>query len=193
MMMTYRNRHSGFGLIEVLVALVITLVAVLGAVGLSVKTTQQEVESYQRVQALALLQEMVERMNTNRQAALCYSSGTVGLTVGAGTTHVFACSIATAPLSTTAQQARMVADLAEWDSHLKGALEQTGTTQVNVGAVIGALGCIVLIDATNHVYRLTVAWQGLGPTTSVPQNLCGKGQYGADDKLRRTVNAVIHL
>jgi type IV pilus assembly protein PilV len=192
--MAYRNRHSGFGLIEVLVALVITLVSVLGAVALSVKTTQQEAESYQRVQALALLAEMVDRMSANRQAALCYSNGANGLTLGAtGTTNAHVCTTTIASSSTVQQQARAVGDLTEWDNHLQGALEKTGssTVQANVGAVIGARGCVVLIDPTNNIYRVTVAWQGLGPTTA-PNGPCGQGQYGAEN-LRRTVNAIIHL
>ena len=188
-MTIHRNRHSGFGLIEVLVALVISLVAVLGAVGLSVKSTQQEMESYQRVQALALLQDMVDRMSANRNAALCYSSGAVGLTLGTGQTNALICTTATASSSTTEQQTLAVNDLTEWDNHLNGTLEKSGAN--NVGAVIGARGCIALIDPANNIYRITVAWQGLGPT-SAPNSTCGQGQYG-DDKLRRTVNAVIRL
>ena len=49
-------------MLELLVALVISLVTLMGAAGLVVRTVQQEVESYQRLQALTLAQDMVDRI-----------------------------------------------------------------------------------------------------------------------------------
>jgi len=62
-----RRASAGFTLIEILVALVILLVGLLGLVGLQAKGQQAEMESYQRTQALVLLQDLADRMNaTNR-------------------------------------------------------------------------------------------------------------------------------
>jgi type IV pilus assembly protein PilV len=183
--MPERIHAQGFTLIEVLVALVIVLVGVLGAAGLTVKTVQQEAESYQRVQALALLQEMVDRISANRQVAACYANGGSGWVLGSGASATLLCSS-----GTSAQQAQAIADLTQWDSHLKGTAEQGGS--INVGAVIGARGCISLISATDQTYRITVAWQGLAPTVA-PVSSCGQGSYGSNDALRRTVNAVIRI
>lgn len=173
----------GFTLIEVLVALVIVLVGVLGVVGLSVKTVQQEAESYQRVQALTLLQGMVDRMNANRQVAVCYAGNT---TWGTDASATPACGTGTAT-----QRAQAITDLAQWDRSLKGAAERT-TAGNNAGAVIGARGCITLLNATDRTYRITVAWQGMGPTVA-PKVACGQNQYGSDDAVRRAVNAVIRI
>jgi len=178
---------SGFTLIEVMIAMVISLVSLVGIAGLSIKTVQQESESYQRVQALTLVQDMVDRLNVNRRVASCYANGAAGLTVGTGETYSLSCNIGTA-----AQNAQVAADLREWDSNLKGAGAQDRSDNRNVGAAIGARGCITEVDATNKIYRITVAWQGLAPTVA-PKNACGWGRYGADDSLRRTVNAVVRI
>ncbi len=53
-------------MIEVLVTLVVLALGLLGVVGLQARGQQAELESYQRGQALVLLQDMVDRMNTNR-------------------------------------------------------------------------------------------------------------------------------
>lgn len=177
---------SGFGMIEVLVALVILLVSVLGIAGLATRSTQQETESYQRVQALVLLQDMVDRLNANRQVASCYSNGTAGVTLGTGASS----TIAPCGAGTVVQNTQVVSDLADWSSQLQGASAKTSTNS-NIGAMIGARGCIVQVDATQNIYRITVAWQGLGKTVA-PSSPCGLNSYG-DDALRRTVNAIVRI
>jgi type IV pilus assembly protein PilV len=185
-MMCSRRVIKGFGMIEVLVALVILLVSVLGLAGLAVRTTQQETESYQRVQALILLQDMVDRLNANRKVISCYSNDANGITVGTG----FASTIPACTGGTLTQNTQAVTDLTEWSTSLQGAAQKTSTNN-NSGAVIGARGCIVQVDATEKIYRVTVAWQGLGKTVA-PNSTCGQNSYG-DEALRRTVNAIVHI
>lgn len=180
--MSRQSSNAGFTLIEILVALLIFMVSSLGIAGLVTRTVQQESESYQRVQALILLQDMQEKLGANRQAADCYVSSA---TLGTG----FDASSITCTAGSTAQQATAVSDLQRWDSTLKGAAEKDGTT--NVGVLIGARGCIRLVDADERTYRITVAWQGLGDTVA-PGNDCGQGSYGAET-LRRTVSALLRL
>ena len=68
------RRQSGFSMIEVLVTLIILLVGLLGLAGLMMQSQRSEMESYQRVQALILLQQMAGRINANRLAgAPCYA------------------------------------------------------------------------------------------------------------------------
>ncbi|MGE5027346.1 MAG: prepilin-type N-terminal cleavage/methylation domain-containing protein, partial [Betaproteobacteria bacterium] len=52
---SYRN--AGFSMIEILVTLVILLIGLLGLAGLITRSQQAEMESYQRAQALILLQD----------------------------------------------------------------------------------------------------------------------------------------
>src|SRR3954466_175350 len=78
------TRHAGFTLIEVLVALVVLLLGLLGVVGLQAKAHHAELESYQRAQALVLLEDISDRLNTNRKDA--YAKRYAGATAGGGST-----------------------------------------------------------------------------------------------------------
>ena len=147
---------------------------------------QQEVESYQRIQALNLLQDMVDRVNANRLVANCYSYDDTGATFGTGASAITACTAGTAE-----QNARVADDLQEWHNALLGASEQVGTD--TVGAMVGARGCVQQINAGERTYRITVAWQGLSETVAAPSdNVCGKDQYG-NEKLRRIVSAIVRI
>ena len=180
-------KNNGFTLIEVLVALVVLLVGMMGAAGLMVRTVQQEVEAYQRLQALNLLQDITDRINGNRNVVSCYSNGSTGMTLGYGVDSITACSLGTAE-----ENSRTNADLADWNANLQGAAEQNSDTE-NVGAMIGARGCIVQMSAVDQIYRVTVAWQGLSETVAPTEdNSCGKDDYGSE-KLRRTVSAVVRI
>lgn len=86
--------QAGISMIEVLVTLIILLVGLLGLAGLMVQGQRSEMESYQRVQAMILLQDMAERINANRMASMapypagnCYNisdaNGTLFLGIGA--------------------------------------------------------------------------------------------------------------
>lgn len=184
-----KTKIQGFTLIEVLVALVVLLVGMMGAAGLMVRTVQQEVEAYQRLQALNLLQDMSDRINANRNVVGCYSNGSNGRTLGYGITSISACGAGTAE-----ERARADADLNDWNESLKGVAEQdTEDSNANVGAMIGARGCVVQVNAVDQIYRVTVAWQGLSETVApAADNACGKDDYGSE-KLRRTVSAIVRI
>ncbi|AOY98756.1 type IV pilus modification protein PilV [Cupriavidus sp. USMAHM13] len=174
----------GFALIEILVSVVILLVALLGAAGLLARSNQMEMETYQRVQALTLLQDMAARLNANRQVAPCYAAGSPMTVLGSGSTSVPACALGNA-----AQQALTTADLTAWNTALLGSAETSGGK--SLGAMIGALGCIESVDPVNQVYRISVAWQGLAKTVA-PALPCGSGSFG-DDTTRRVVSIQVRI
>ena len=109
-------------------------VALLGTVTMMAKSSRSEMDSYQRVQALTLVQDMVSRINANRQVADCYSNGTTGLVAGNVSAALPTCASGTALQSATANS-----DLAAWQNSLLGAAETSGGSKV--GAMIG--GAIV--------------------------------------------------
>lgn len=183
-----KQRQSGFTMLEILIAIVIVLLGVLGLAGLIVRSNQAELESYQRVQALLLAQDMADRINVNRKVVSCYSNGATGVqlgTAGAGHTGIPACGVGTDPQ----QQQRAVADMNAWDSQLTGSAEvQSGS---NIGAMIGARGCITQINAATQTYIVAVAWQGL-VATAVPGNTCAQNLYDNDAK-RRVVTLTFRI
>lgn len=192
--------QSGFSMIEVLVTLIILLVSLLGLAGVMVQGQRSEMESYQRVQALILLQDMAGRINANRAVGSCYAytnatNGTPYL--GTGSTLAPAC----AP-GTPAQNAQSVQDMTAWDTALKGAAEISGGS--NVGAMVGARGCVsydattVLNDSTGAaivgtgIYTVSVAWQGLGNTFAPVGLKCGQNLYG-NEASRRIVSLTFRI
>ncbi|SCK60267.1 type IV pilus assembly protein PilV [Variovorax sp. HW608] len=200
--MRRRRAAGGFAMIEVLVTLVILVFGLLGLAGISARINAAEMESYQRVQALLLLQDMADRLNANRKVADCYSNATTGVQVGVGYTGTPACTNPTGNAQGNAQQnAQAVSDLSLWDAALKGSAEVNGT---KIGAMIGAVGCVIRLDPTasglaaaDVVYLVTVSWQGLTPTAAPVTAAgrpgpCGKGLYG-NEALHRIVTTTIQI
>jgi type IV pilus assembly protein PilV len=158
-------------------------------------------ESYQRVQAMILLQDMVGRINANRNVASCYTytNAATGLPyLGVGATA------ATPPCASgsASQKAQAIADLASWNALLQGSAETAGGN--NAGAMAGARGCISynaaseLTSATGAaiagtgIYTISTAWQGLGATFANTTELCGKDLYG-DERQRRVATLTFRI
>lgn len=158
-------------MMEVMVTIAIVMLGLLGMAGLQTRATLTEMESYQRAQALVVLQEMADRLSANKMNHTDYVASDLG-TPG---------SLKDCSAGTVAQK-----DLCEWHNTLVGAAE-TSADAKSVGAMVGARGCITSPAANIHV--ITVAWQGLVPTAA-PSDKCGADAYG-DDRQRRTVSMVI--
>jgi len=186
---TTPHQNAGFGMIEVLVTLIILLAGLLGLAGLLTLGQQAEMESYQRAQALVLLEDMADRINANRKVALCYGNTTPNPATGTSylgstATSVPACTLGTAEQNTTA-----IDDLSAWSNALKGAAEKQGGA--NVGVMIGARGCIS--QTAPDTYLISVAWQGLNPTFAPVAGLgCAKDQYGLETE-RRVVSSTLRI
>lgn len=179
---------SGFSMIEVLVTLVILLLGLLGLVGMMLMSQRAEMESYQRSQALLLLQDMVSRINVNRKVAPCYAFTTdpVGGSpfLGTGSSP----TLPTCSLGSVQQYTLANSDFTAWDDLLKGSSEKAGGA--GLGAMIGARGC-VSFDGSS--YLVSVAWMGGSKTAAPPAGLgCGSGLYG-DEAQRRVVSANVQI
>lgn len=176
-------------MLEVLVTIVILAFGMLGLAGLQSKIFTSEMESYQRAQAVVLMNDMVERINANRNAAASYVLTPATATLGTGDTQ---------PTDCTTVAAGIARDQCEWSNALKGAAETSGATKV--GGMIGALGCVSQVQAQNAaagvctpgIYMVSVAWQGLNATRT-PSATCGQGSFGGDDRFRRVVSARVSI
>jgi type IV pilus assembly protein PilV len=192
------HREAGVSLIEVLVALVIAVVGLLGLVGIQARAQIAEFESYQRSQALVLLNEMVDRMSFNRVTdSLGYVTGwkcyivTTDTTTGSpafGTGYDVTQLTCRDGAITGAAKTQADADIVAWNNLLLGAGETmtVSGTPTNVGGLLGARGCITR-DGSTGTLKVSVAWQGMAGTVA-PADTCGKGSYGTDDALRRVVS-----
>ena len=167
-----RRAQRGVTLVEVLVALVISVVGILGMIALQLRAYAADEESYQRASAEILLQDMVSRINGNRALAASYVQTDIG--VGALQDCTSAATLASR-------------DLCEWGNLLRGAAEQSAGNRV--GAMVSARGCVSSVDA--RTYIVSVVWAGVTPT-GAPATACGLNGYG-DERLRRAVTAIVRI
>jgi len=170
------RRQDGATIIEILVAIIIVVVGLLGLAGLHSRVTLAEVEAFQRSQAVVLLQDMASRINANRRNAESYATGLTPL--------------GTSAIDCTGKTGYDL-DKCEWNNELLGAAEVSGTS--NVGAMLGARGCVEEIQtAMPRQFRVSVVWQGTVPTVAPGATTCGQGAY-TDDKTRRVVSTVVQI
>lgn len=176
--------QRGSSMIEVLVTIVIIAFGLLGLAGLQSRMQVSEMESYQRAQALELLNDMANRISTNRSAAATYVTTSA---VGAGMT---------CPSASPSDTLRQTDDR-EWCNALQGASEVASGSKL--GAVVGGRGCVDGLG--NGEYMITIAWQGLMPLSAPPASVtCGQNLYNAatgsacvNDLCRRTVTTVVRV
>lgn len=169
---------AGLTLVEVLVTVVVLAFGLLGIAALQAKMQVGSIESYQRAQAVVLLDDMRARLLGNPAHAPDY--------------------VTTAPLGTgdspptdcTSLAIGAARDRCEWSQELQGSAEKTSAGSAS-GAMVGARGCVEQLQAPNPaagvcqpgIYRISVAWQGLHPTLA-PSLSCGANRYGADANRR---------
>lgn len=177
------NSQRGTSLVEVLVTMVILAIGLLALAGLQARLHVLQIESYQRAQALIILQDMAGRITNNRYAAAGYVTAAP---LGTGA----ACPVAVAT--------RQEADVAEWCNQIRGASETDSGGGV-VGAMVGGRGCVEALGGDE--YLVTVAWQGLIPISAPPDTVtCGENEYDGgvgsqciNDLCRRVVTTVIRI
>jgi type IV pilus assembly protein PilV len=180
-MKTSVNHERGATMIEVLVTLVIVTFGLLGMAGLQARLQASEMESYQRSQALMLLNDMANRIAVNRNNAEDYvTASAVGFDM-----------ICPDDDDTIAQR-----DAAEWCNALQGAAEKSSADD-NIGAMIGGRGCVEQVGSD---YMVTVVWQGLGPISAPPASVgCGANAFDqagtpcVNDLCRRYVTTLVRI
>jgi type IV pilus assembly protein PilV len=177
--------QRGTSLIEVLVTIIILAFGLLGLVGVQSRLQLSEMESYQRAQGLLLLEDMANRIASNREAAVSYITTAP---VGTG----LACNTAYAGNTTVKRDQR------EWCDALQGAGETQGGTN-RVGAFIGGRGCVESLGSGESL--ITVAWQGMGPISAPPASVtCGQNNYNGgtgsvcvNDLCRRVLTTIVRI
>lgn len=178
------HQQNGTSMIEVLVTIVILVIGLLGLAGLQSRLQVSEMESYQRAQALILLNDMSSRLATNRNNAASYVT-TAASPLGVDMT---------CPTSTATRQQ---IDSGEWCNALQGAAETSGGS--NLGVMVGGRGCVE--DIGSGQYLVTVAWQGLTPISAPPASVaCGQNLYNGttgssciNDLCRRVVTTIVRI
>jgi len=154
------KKQQGMTFIEVLIALVIMVTGILGAVAMQATAKKGSFDAMQRSLASALAQDILERMRSNdadpANAVLNTYVGTYGA-ADPGVAPAPACNTPGA----LCNSAQMVAtDLFLWTQQLRGANVTAGGQNAggqNAGGLLNAVGCIT---ENNNAITVTVSWQG---------------------------------
>lgn len=149
--MNAHRLHSGFSIVEVLVALVVLAVGMLGMAGLYVTTLRSSGSAISRVQAVNLGADMADRIRANRFARTAYRTTQAGATQGCVAT--FNCT----------QEQMASNDKFVWQQQisalLPGAAPLGTITYTPAAAATPEAGATPATAATPDSYTITVAWQ----------------------------------
>ncbi len=165
--MTTPERWRGVSLIEVMVAVFVLSVGVLGVTGLQMTAKRANYEAVQRTTAAALSQDIIERMRANPGDLDTYTNLGAGRTLTGGTMAATAC----AADCTHAQLAQY--DLYEWERAIDGVTAQSGGN--NIGGLSLPTACITGPNGGSGFYTVAIAWRGLTKLSNPGINACGQG------------------
>ncbi len=182
------TKQQGFSLLEILISLVILGFGILGLANLQSKLLLSDIETYQRSQAILVLNDMASRIKNNTSDFETILKNTPSVAVGTGDAE---------PADCTAKSGA-ARDICEWSNILKGASENLDSD--SVGGMKDARGCLTQITApdttkgicTPAIYQIDVVWQGMLSTTT-SSSTCGQDQYGANDSFRKVISSQITL
>ena len=187
-----RARQSGFTLIEALVAAVILAIGVLGVVSLLTMSKVSQHEGMDRVRAVALADDMIERIVRNPGAMDTYDDIGLDAPVGGNTIDEVPdpdCRIAVC--DNPEELANF--DLWAWEQLLDGratTFDDGGTTTPAV-ALRNVQGCIVFTADTDWENRgivdVIIQWQGLKETADAVDGGAVCGDADDEDLNRRQV------
>jgi type IV pilus assembly protein PilV len=167
-----RRDTRGFTLLELLIALVVLAFGMLALARGMGKASQSQLEAFQRTQAMALAQEMSDRINDNLKQAALYVGDYVPQS---------------APEDCSGAPSLVARDACEFRNRLLGV--DTLDAGQSIGAPMAARGCVV--SPAPNVYVITVAWQGVIPSAA-PDSACGQGAFDREEN-RRAYSTVVQV
>jgi len=144
----------GFGLIEVLVALVVLSIGLLGTAKLQVLAIRYNTQSFMRSQAAALAYDMADRMRANPTAVAAgsYDSADAANYQPPADNGCSETASSAAQACTAAQLAAH--DAWEWGNEISNALPAGAGTVCTDSDPDDAVAC----DGIGNVYSITVSW-----------------------------------
>lgn len=144
-------KQQGLTFLEVLIAVVILVTGILGAVAMQASAKQASFDAMQRSLASSLAQDIIERMRGNNANNIALYQ--VGSPFGAGdVVAAVDCSV----LANNCNSNQIAFhDLFEWEQALIGSGTKNG--DLNVGGLIDGVGCI---NVNGNRVVVAISWQG---------------------------------
>lgn len=178
-------------LIEALAAFVILSIGLLGIVSLQALSKSAQHQAIQRSRAVAIGNDMLERVRTNPAGLPTYD---IGLTpIGKGTIETEPSPNCATATCTPAQLAAH--DLWNWEQSLDGAAVTVveGGVMTNTAGLINPQGCTQFIADTGKtrtgIFNVIIQWRGLSETSDAVAEgeiVCG-GAAAEADRFRRQI------
>lgn len=155
--------NKGFTLIEVLIAMLVLAVGLLGLAALQVTGLRNNLSAYHRSQATILAYDMADRMRANvaDTSALADQSASVYNTMAATAANVQNTCKLVAGACTAAQMAQN--DLFEWNRAIAGGVAAgnglpaiPATLPAGVGTIVGVLTGVA--PSQSMIYTISISW-----------------------------------
>lgn len=171
--------QKGIGLIEVLIALLVLAVGILGLVGMQLNAKRAGFEATQRSVATSLARDILERMRSNPTQLDVYAAAATNLDVDAYT--------GTAGTDCTATAGCTPAELAAWDMWDWIKMIQGDRTRLSGNPVGGLLNPVLCLYNDSGQVTVVIAWRGANEIDQTalddPSGLglgeCGDGKFDA--------------
>lgn len=148
------SNQKGVGLIEILVALLVLAIGILGFVALQYRAVEATSEAINRVQAMNIARDMAERIRANRDGFATYKTQTE--TAANQVEYNTNCMTSTCS----------AADLADFD------VAQVTAKASAIGMTVNMLSCAGNSDGRNCLY---VAWGDTSATDGTGSGDCTNG------------------
>ena len=165
-----KNTQLGMTFIEVLIALVIIITGILGAVAMQATAKQGSFDAMQRSLASSLAEDILSRMRANDPTALvAYDANDYG---GSNYPEPGQRCVINTAACTAAEM--LVNDQFEWERALMGG--DVTIAGKNAGGLVRAIGCInVVVNPLTRANTVTVvvSWQGKKEMSDAQKDTCG--------------------
>ena len=171
------SKQHGYLLVEVMVAMLIMLIGVVGIAKLQQTSKAANIQAVQLSTAINLADNLIERIRSNVAGIDTYFPGDATLTLDGSTPSPGALCVG-GLVCTAAQVAAY--DIWEWEQNLIGSLATEGGS--NTGGLVNPIVCLQRpAGGGDGAYNIAIAWRGLTqlPSQQIPENsnasTCGTG------------------
>ncbi len=171
---TRLRRQTGFSLLEIMVAVFVLSIGLLGVSGLQHTSKRSNYEAVQRATATMLAEDIVERIRSNVAQMTVYTNAGAGRTLTGTTTAATNCATAVCTTVTLATY-----DMYEFEQALIGATEVSGTT--NTGGLASPTVCLTGPALAPGTVVVAIAWRGMTSIADPTINACGSATGLYDD------------
>ena len=169
----FQTRQKGIGLVEVLVALMIFSIGMLGIASLQIISKRSSFEAQQRQEAVFMANDMISRINnsglTPSQIKTYYDGQ--DFSADSAPESPYDC------MDNDCNVGQLVAyDLSRWHKNIYGSAVEAGSGK-KVSGLVGTRGCIDVEQAGGEVSKVTVtiAWLSMSSMSGDKQRVCAAG------------------